>query len=182
MVAPQKDRTQVLVTRQSKRSSTMYTWTDKTDKNLNPNKANMTAFKNLTWFREFNGEKKHNFQIKQPSDFRYISLAPPPISNFNLKMVPKNGANFVLNCAAIFKFCAVQHFAECWGGLRRRQPPPIANFDFKIVSKNCANFVLRCTVIFKFCAVSPPEVSLKEVLRASPSCELRLKNGTKKLC
>ncbi len=28
--------------------STMYTWTDNTDKNLKPNKANMTAFKNWT--------------------------------------------------------------------------------------------------------------------------------------
>ncbi len=30
------------------RPSTMYTWTDNTDKNLKPNKAKMTAFKNLT--------------------------------------------------------------------------------------------------------------------------------------
>ncbi len=29
-------------------SSTIYTWTDNTDKNLKPNKANMTTFKNLT--------------------------------------------------------------------------------------------------------------------------------------
>ncbi len=29
---------------------------------------------------------------------------PPPIANFDVKMVPKNCANFVLNCAAIFKF------------------------------------------------------------------------------
>ncbi len=44
---------------------TMYTWTDNTDKKLKPNKANMTAFKNLTlWFREINGDKMHNFQIK----------------------------------------------------------------------------------------------------------------------
>ncbi len=43
----------------------MYTWIDNTDKNLKPNKANMTAFKNLKlWFWEFNGEKKHIFQIK----------------------------------------------------------------------------------------------------------------------
>ncbi len=28
-------------------TSTMYTWTDNTDKNLKPNKAKMTAFKNL---------------------------------------------------------------------------------------------------------------------------------------
>ncbi len=46
-------------------TSTMYTSTDNTDKNLKPNKANMTVFKNLTlWFREFNSEKKRNFQIK----------------------------------------------------------------------------------------------------------------------
>ncbi len=43
----------------------MYTWTDNTDKNLKPNTTNMTAFKNLTLtFREFNGEKKRNSQIK----------------------------------------------------------------------------------------------------------------------
>ncbi len=30
------------------RPSTMYTWTDNTDKNFKPNKVNMTAFKNLT--------------------------------------------------------------------------------------------------------------------------------------
>ncbi len=41
---------------------------------------------------------------------------PPPNCNFDLKMVSKNCANFVLNYAAIFKFCAVRHFAECRGG------------------------------------------------------------------
>ncbi len=41
-----------------------------------------------------------------------IHLPTPPIANFDSKMVPKNCANFVLNCAAIFKLCAVRHFAE----------------------------------------------------------------------
>ncbi len=45
------------------RPSTMYTWTDNTDKNLKPNRANMTAFINLTlWFQEFNGKKNAIFK------------------------------------------------------------------------------------------------------------------------
>ncbi len=36
---------------------------------------------------------------------RYISPAPH-LANFDLKIVSKNGANFVLHCAGICKFCA----------------------------------------------------------------------------
>ncbi len=111
------------------------------------------------------GLRRVYFEVHLPS------LPPPPtIANFDLKIVPKNCDNFVLNCAAIFKFCDVHLFVECCvrGELWKRQlPSPIANFYFKMVSNNFANFVLNCAAIFKFCAAPFPEISPKDALRTA---------------
>ncbi len=47
--------------------STIYTWTDSTDKNLKPNKANMIAFKN--WTCDF-----ENSTVKRRAIFKSNSL------------------------------------------------------------------------------------------------------------
>ncbi len=131
------------------------------------------------------GIKHYKKPLTKKFEIWDISPQPTPrssIANFDLKIVPKNCANFMINCAAFFKFCAVQHFAECWGGFRRRQPPPlpIANFDFIIVSKNCANFVLKCAVIFKFCAAPLPEISPRTFWEPASPGQFSLRNGVKK--
>ncbi len=79
-------------------------------------------------------------------------------------MVSKNCTDFVLNCAAVFKFCAFIVLQNAGGS--RDASPPIANLDFIMVSKNCAHFVPKYAVIFKFRAACIPEISHKEILGA----------------
>ncbi len=158
----------------------MYTWTDNTDQNLKPKQI---WPRSKTWRYDLENSTVRSAIFKSNSLGIQIHLLSPPLRfphyDFRLKNGTKNGAHFVLNCAAIFKFWVFQHFAECWGGSRDASLP-IANFDFKMVSKNCANFVLKCAVIFKFCAVSLPEIPPRRFWEpAPPHCEFRLENGPK---
>ncbi len=65
-------------------------------------------------------------------------------------MVSKNCANFVLNCTAISKFCAVRLSVDWWGPGGDNRP----RFEFLVQNrvKNYADFVLNCAAIFKFYA------------------------------
>ncbi len=73
--------------------STMYTWTDNTDKNLKPNEANMTAFENLTlWFREFNSEKEAS------SIFKSYSLGILIVPLFSLIKISSTSLTFSYIC------------------------------------------------------------------------------------
>ncbi len=66
-------------------------------------------------------------------------------------MMSNNWANFVSNCAAIFKFCAVPLPKISFKDILKANPSPthpIANFRSEMVSNSCANFVLNCAAIF----------------------------------
>ncbi len=90
---------------------------------------------------------------------------PAHIANFDFKIVSKNCANFVLNRAAILKFCVAPLLEICPKDISRASTL-IANFCYEMVSENCANLGLNCAAIFKLCAVPPPETSPKNVLKA----------------
>ncbi len=94
--------------------------------------------------------------LSSPRTFRKSA----PLANYDLKMVSKNWANFVLNCAIIFKFCAAS-LPEISPKeiLRANRPPHNVNFDLKRYQKNCANFVLNCDAFLKFCVAPIPEIS-----------------------
>ncbi len=83
-----------------------------------------------------------------------IHLPGSHIANFDLKMVSKNCANFVLQ---FLNF--VLHLLRRYHSRTFWQPAPYCEFSFRNGVKKWANFVLNRAAIFKFCAAPLPEIS-----------------------